>query len=77
MKNIKLTIKTMMASRGFTMEQLRKEFNERTGKNYVQQSFSYKINKETIKVSELIVICQILGYNLFIEDANTHERLPE
>lgn len=77
MRDIRKTLRIMMASRNYTMSKLCQEFNEKTGATYSKQSWSYKINKEAIKLNEFIVMCDILGYSIEVEDKESHVRISE
>lgn len=77
MHDIQKTLRVMMSSRGYNLEMLRKKYNELTGATFVKQSWNYKIKHESIRLNEFIVMCDILGYKIELEDVNTHVRLSE
>ena len=63
MIDVKQTVKNMIAAKGITLSKMVEEYNIRTGATFTQPSFSYKINKETLKANELQVVCDILGFS--------------
>jgi len=77
MRDIQRTLRMMMAERDFTITRLCEEYNERTGASFTKQSFFYKINHETVKLDEFIVFCDILGYDLIVEDKESHVRISQ
>lgn len=77
MRDIQKTLRMMIAERDFTVTQLCEEYNKRTGASFKKQSFFYKINHETVKLNEFIVICDILGYDLIVEDKESHVRISQ
>ena len=70
MIEVKQTVKNMIAAKGITLSKMVEEYNARTGATFTQPSFSYKINKETLKANELQVVCDILGFSPVITKGN-------
>ncbi|MBQ6781794.1 MAG: hypothetical protein IJP62_11290 [Treponema sp.] len=63
-------IKFWSKYRGYTLKTLGEEFNKRFGTKYVQQSFSRKINNESISYNELRQFGEILGFKVKLEPIN-------
>lgn len=74
MFNVKKTIRLMMRSKGFTLESLAVEYNKLTGANYTYGGIDYKINKEKIRVTEMQVICDILGFEFWLINRETGQK---
>ena len=60
-------LKRIAAYRGYNLKTLGEEFNRRYGTNYVQQSFSKKINTGAIRYDELKQFGDILGFKVKLE----------
>lgn len=60
-------IKRVAAFRGYTVKALGEEFNRQCGTNYAQQSFSRKLNNQTLSWHELKVLGEILGFKVKLE----------
>ena len=60
-------LKGIAAYRGYNMKNLCKEFNQRFGTNFVQQSFSRKLNGGAIRYDELEQFGEILGFKIKLE----------
>ena len=69
-------IKRIAAYRGYTLKTLGEEFNRRFGKNYVQQSFSKKINSGAIRYDELEQFGDILGFKVKLELSENTGQVP-
>lgn len=63
-------LKRIAAYRGYTLKTLGEEVNKRYGTNYVQQSFSRKINTGAIRYDELKQFGEILGFKVKLELIN-------
>jgi len=64
-------MKNLFEMRGMTQDAVRRAYVEKTGVTIGQTGFSTKIIKENMKVSELNVIADILGYDVIIENPVT------
>ncbi len=62
--NAKETIKLLLARENLTQKELTNILSEKTDKKYSQDGFSRKINRGTISYNEVILIADILGYEL-------------
>ena len=60
-------IKIMLASKRMTMTELAKKMTEVSGKNYSQSLLSHKLKDESLRYSEMKLICKILGYRIYID----------
>ncbi len=65
--NIREEVKIMLVSKCMTMTELAKRMSEISGKNYSQSLLSHKLSKESLKYSEMKMICKILGYSIKID----------
>ena len=65
--NIRDEIKIMLASKRMTMTELAKRMSELSGKNYSQSLLSHKLKDESLRYSEMKLICKILGYRIYID----------
>ena len=64
--NVREEIKILLLKRNMTLTALAKKMKEQTGKNYSQSLLSHKINDESLKYSEMKLICEILNYKIKI-----------
>ena len=60
-------VKLMLGSKCMTMKELAEKMTELTGKQYYQSLISHKIADESLKYSEMKLICKILGYRIYID----------
>ena len=65
--DIRDEIKIMLASKRMTMTELAKKMTEVSGKNYSQSLLSHKLKDESLRYSEMKLICKILGYRIYID----------
>lgn len=65
--DIRDEIKIMLASKRMTMTELAKRMTELSGKNYSQSLLSHKLKDESLRYSEMKLICKILGYRIYID----------
>ena len=65
--DIRDEIKIMLASKRMTMTELAKKMTEVSGKNYSQSLLSHKLKDESLRYSEMKLICIILGYRIYID----------
>ena len=65
--DIRDEIKIMLASKMMTMTELAKKMTEVSGKNYSQSLLSHKLKDESLRYSEMKLICKILGYRIYID----------
>ena len=63
---VKETLKRLFEENGLSQDAVRRLFVEKTGKSIGQTGFSTKDLKENIKVTDLFVIADILGYDVVI-----------
>lgn len=64
--NVREEIKILLMKRGMTLASLAEKMSEKTGKKYYQSLLSHKINDESLKYSEMKIICDILNYKIQI-----------
>ena len=60
-------LKGIAAYRGYNMKNLCEEFNKKFGTNFVQQSFSRKLNNGAIRYDELEQFGDLLGFKVKLE----------
>lgn len=63
-KTIKQQIKTALAERDITLTDLYNQLKEKYNKEYSLQNLSSKINRNTLKYSEVQEIAEILQYDI-------------
>jgi len=64
--NVREEVKIMLGAKCMTLTQLAKKMSEISGKNYSQSLLSHKLADETLKYTEMKLICKILGYRISI-----------
>ena len=60
-------VKRIANYRGWNMNQLREEYNKKFGTNYIQQSFSKKLNRGAIRLDEFEQFADLLGFKIKLE----------
>ena len=65
--DIRDEIKIMKKKKRMTMTELAKKMTEVSGKNYSQSLLSHKLKDESLRYSEMKLICKILGYRIYID----------
>lgn len=65
--NVREEVKIMLTSKCMTMTELAKRMTELSGKKYSQSLISHKLASESLRYSEMKMICKILGYRIFID----------
>ncbi|MBR1425180.1 hypothetical protein IJ579_06425 [bacterium] len=65
--NVREEVKIMLGSRCMTITELARRMTELSGKNYSQSLISHKIAKESLRYTEMKMICKILGYRIYID----------
>ena len=65
--DIRDEVKIMLASKRMTLTQLAQNMSELSGKNYSQSLLSHKLKDNSLKYSEMKLICKILGYRIYID----------
>lgn len=68
---VKETMRRIFESRGMSQDAVRRAYVERTGAKLGQTGFSAKIAKETLRVTELQVVADILNYDVVIINPST------
>lgn len=64
--NTKQQIKHLLVMNDMTMTELCQKMSERIGKPYTIYNISGKLNRDTIKYSEIKMLYDILGYELIL-----------
>lgn len=65
--NVREEVKIMLTSKCMTITELAKRMTEESGKNYSQSLLSHKLASESLRYSEMKLICKILGYRIYID----------
>ena len=65
--NVRDEVKIMLAAKCMTITELARRMSEETGKNYTQSLISHKLAAQSLKYSEMKLICRILGYKISID----------
>lgn len=74
MFDVKKTLRLMMKSRGFSFRELAEKYNELIGTEYTESAMMYKINHEKIKVTEMQIICDIIGFEFWLINRETKQK---
>ena len=65
-KNIREQIKYLSAMQGMTMLKLKEEVNKKYNKQDSIRNLGNKLRNGTFRVSELVEIADILGYDIYL-----------
>ena len=57
----------MLASKCMTLSKLAEKMTELSGKTYSQSLLSHKLIDESLRYTEMKMICKILGYRIYID----------
>ena len=63
-------IKALLAQENIKMKELAEKMQEKTGKNYSLQTLSHRLRRGTVSYNEVLLILEILGYDLKFEKTN-------
>ncbi len=74
MFNVKKTLRLMMKKRGFSFRGLAEEYNKLMGTEYTEAAMMYKINHEKIKITEMQVVCGIIGFEFWLINRETNQK---
>ena len=64
---LKEEVKLMLASKSMTLTKLAEKMSELSGKKYSQSLLSHKLAKDSLRYTEMKLICKILGYRIYID----------
>jgi len=65
--NVRDEVKVMLAVKRMTITELAKKMSDISGKKYTQSLISHKLGSESLKYTEMKMICKILGYRIYID----------
>ena len=65
--NVREEVKIMLGTKCMTITELAKRMTELSGKKYSQSLISHKLAKESLRYTEMKLICKILGYRIYID----------
>jgi len=60
-------IKALLAQENIKMKELALKMQEKTDKNYSLQNLSHRLKRGTVSYNEVLLITEILGYNVKFE----------
>lgn len=60
-------VKQLLTKEYMLQKDLNNKMNERLGKDTKQSNFSCKLKREHLTFKELKIICDILGYDLYVQ----------
>lgn len=63
-------IKTLLLQKGVKQKDLVNKLSEITGRKYTPSSFSHKIGNGTISYNEVLLITEILGYEIDFKNSD-------
>lgn len=63
-------VKQLLTKEYMLQKDLNDRINERLGKTTKQSNFSCKLKREHLTFKELKIICDILGYDLYVKKRN-------
>ena len=64
---LKEEVKLMLASKSMTLTKLAEKMSELSGKKYSRSLLSHKLAKDSLRYTEMKLICKILGYRIYID----------
>jgi len=70
MNNIRNLVKKLIVSKGMTIKQVAQQMSEMTNYKYTGKVITDKLSRETIRLSEFLMILKILGYKIEYKDEN-------
>ncbi len=70
MQNAKEFLTLLLVKENLSVTQLAKILTEQTGKKVYQQTLSSKLINGTLKFDEMIIICELLGYEISFDKKN-------
>lgn len=65
--NVRDEVKIMLGTKCMTLTELANKMTELSGKKYSQSLISHKLANESLKYTEMKLICKILGYKIYID----------
>lgn len=65
--DVREEVKFMLLKRCVTLTELAKQMSVVTGKQYTQSLLSHKLKSQSLKYTEMLIICKILSCKLSIE----------
>lgn len=68
--NAKGLIKLILSNKSLTQKELVELLNEKTNKKYTQDGLSRKLSKGTITFNEIVLIADVLGYEIDLKSKN-------
>ncbi len=66
--NINELVRLLLLRKRITIAELARQMSKLSGKEYSRFNVRAKIEKGSIKFSEMVLICEILGYKLDIKE---------
>lgn len=66
--NANIQIRVLLAQRALTISKLARMLEERTGKSCTRQNLSNKLRAGTIRYDEMLIIADILGFEISFDE---------
>ena len=63
-------IKVLLSEKQIKLKDLADKLSEITGRNYTADGFSHKMGRRTVSYDEMLLIAEILGYEIEIKNTN-------
>lgn len=60
----KKEVKILLSKKAMTMKKLAEKLSEKTGKYYSPQNLDYRLSSNSLKLSEMAEVCEILGFEI-------------
>lgn len=68
-------LKELIYKQGYSLSKINHEINKKNGTNKTVQNLSNKLNRETLKYTELLQILDIIGYEVELKPKNNNTNL--
>lgn len=70
---VKEQIKTLLSQKGKKQKDLVAKLTELTGEKYTTNSFSHRMKRGSITYNEVLIIAEILGYEIKFVNTNNEQ----
>jgi transcriptional regulator with XRE-family HTH domain len=75
--NSKNDIKALIIKEGFSIKEVAEKISIITGENISQQNLNNKINRNQLRYSDILLLAEILGYDIeWIKNVYTEKEAP-
>lgn len=69
---VKKQVKMLLLQEDLTLKALGRKLEEATGKKYAIDSFSHRLSRESLTYKEMLIIADILGYEIKFEKVENY-----